>query len=165
MASYVVSGKGHGANSDKSGCNNFKYGSPGRCKLSTGTTILGVVVMFMFVATSFLSLRAVMCYRQTGILPTGKASEDHVQTENAFKVNMPNGGLLDEEQPVHARFDDSTRYHQPYNVDQEYTPMPQQGYNDVGYMSLQQPVEPLAMPMPTVQGSYGEYTSYSGATL
>lgn len=163
MASYVASGKGHGSNSDKSGCENFKYGSPGRCKLSTGTTILGVLLMLMFIATFFISFRAVMLYRQTGILPTGKASEDHVPTQNAFNPNMANGGL-DEEQPVDTRLDNSTRYQQPYSMEQEYVPIAAQGQNDL-YMPSQQPVEPLSMPMPPAYARSTQDTSYDGARL
>lgn len=58
VASYVAAGKA--ADSDdkddndddddkdkeeKSGCDAFGFGSPGKCKLSTGTVILGVVIL------------------------------------------------------------------------------------------------------------------------
>ena len=56
VATYVSSGKNKGAhdqdNDDdgkdkdkKSGCDAFGYGSPAKCKLSTGTVILGVIVL------------------------------------------------------------------------------------------------------------------------
>ncbi|KAI9869675.1 MAG: hypothetical protein M1823_008991, partial [Watsoniomyces obsoletus] len=63
MASYVASGKDAGSDSKKSGCDNFKYGSPGRCKLSTGITILGAMIMLAFLGTSFFSFRAMMTFK------------------------------------------------------------------------------------------------------
>jgi translocation protein SEC72 len=53
VASYVAGGKSAGLPDDdkdkdkdkKTGCDAFGYGSPGKCKLSTGTVILGVVVL------------------------------------------------------------------------------------------------------------------------
>lgn len=55
VASYVASGKSKGASDaekdkdkdkeKKTGCDAFAYGSPGKCKLSTGTVILGVIVL------------------------------------------------------------------------------------------------------------------------
>ncbi len=43
VASYVTSGKGKGDKKDASGCDNFKYGSPGRCKLSEAIIVFGVI--------------------------------------------------------------------------------------------------------------------------
>lgn len=54
VASYVAEGKQKGEdaqNADKNnkdkktGCDAFAYGSPGKCQLSTGTVILGVIVL------------------------------------------------------------------------------------------------------------------------
>ncbi len=45
VSSYVVSGKGKGKNKKKDGCDNFKYGSPAKCKLSEATIFLGVGVL------------------------------------------------------------------------------------------------------------------------
>lgn len=39
MATYVGSGKG------KNGCEDFSYGSPGKCKLATGDIILAVIIL------------------------------------------------------------------------------------------------------------------------
>ena len=59
IASYVGAGKSAGLpdddgddddenndNEKKTGCDAFGYGSPGKCKLSTGTVILGVVILY-----------------------------------------------------------------------------------------------------------------------
>ncbi|OAX81769.1 hypothetical protein ACJ72_03890 [Emergomyces africanus] len=57
VTSYVVAGKGKKNDSDdddndndndknnKSGCDAFKFGTPAKCNLSTGTAVLGVVVL------------------------------------------------------------------------------------------------------------------------
>lgn len=59
VASYVAAGKSAGSSDkddnkdddkdkdkkEKSGCDAFGYGSPGKCKLSTGTVVLGVVIL------------------------------------------------------------------------------------------------------------------------
>lgn len=61
VASYVAAGKAADSSDDdkddddkdkdkddkKSGCDAFGYGSPGKCKLSTGTVILGVVILYV----------------------------------------------------------------------------------------------------------------------
>ena len=60
VASYVSSGKGKGKNTGKSGCDNFKYGSPGRCKLSETIIVFGVFEMLLFMATALVSFRAVV---------------------------------------------------------------------------------------------------------
>lgn len=39
MATYVGTGKG------KNGCDDFSYGSPGKCKLATGDIILSVIAL------------------------------------------------------------------------------------------------------------------------
>jgi len=54
-ASYVADGKSKGESDsknskdktkeNKTGCDAFAYGSPGKCKLATGTTIVGVVIL------------------------------------------------------------------------------------------------------------------------
>lgn len=48
VASYVASGKGKGKDTKQSGCDNFEYGSPGRCKLSEATVFLGVIVLQVY---------------------------------------------------------------------------------------------------------------------
>lgn len=55
IASYVAAGKSakpddndkdkNKDKEEKSGCDAFGYGSPGKCKLSTGTCILGVFIL------------------------------------------------------------------------------------------------------------------------
>ncbi|PGH20352.1 hypothetical protein AJ80_03620 [Polytolypa hystricis UAMH7299] len=79
VATYVATGKSQGSGDDsdddddsddkKTGCEAFAFGSPAKCKLSTGTVILGVFVFLLFVATSFFSIRNLMEYRRTGTMP------------------------------------------------------------------------------------------------
>lgn len=62
VASYVAQGKSEGKDSDsdkdsksnkrasdsdssKGGCDNWKYGSAAKCKISTATVIFGVVIL------------------------------------------------------------------------------------------------------------------------
>lgn len=58
LASYVAQGKSEGKDTDnkdnkdkdsegKSGCDNWKYGSASKCNVSTATTIIGVVILFV----------------------------------------------------------------------------------------------------------------------
>ncbi|PWY85850.1 hypothetical protein BO94DRAFT_557259 [Aspergillus sclerotioniger CBS 115572] len=55
--------------STKSGCDNWAYGSAGKCKLSTATVIMGVVIFLLFIVTAFMSFRNVAHFRRTGTLP------------------------------------------------------------------------------------------------
>ena len=55
VASYVAQGKSEGKSDDdkdkdkdsdkKTGCDNWKYGSASKCKVSTATVIMGVVIL------------------------------------------------------------------------------------------------------------------------
>jgi translocation protein SEC72 len=46
VASYVVSGKGKGKDKKKTGCDNFKYGTPAKCTLSQVTIFFGVIILY-----------------------------------------------------------------------------------------------------------------------
>lgn len=67
LASYVAQGKAEGKSDDdsksddknnkqtradssssKGGCDNWKYGNAAKCKLSTATTIFGVVILYVW---------------------------------------------------------------------------------------------------------------------
>jgi hypothetical protein len=51
VTSYVAGGKSAGENKkenkekNRTGCDVFAYGSPGKCHLSTGTAVLGVFIL------------------------------------------------------------------------------------------------------------------------
>lgn len=56
IASYVAQGKSEGKDnsdnknqddSNKGGCDNWKYGSASKCKVSTASCIIGVVILFV----------------------------------------------------------------------------------------------------------------------
>lgn len=161
MASYVASGKDHGKNTSKSGCENFKYGSPGRCKLSTGTTLLGVVIMLLFVATFFLSFKAMMRYKRTGMMPASKEHNFAAQTQNAFNPNL-HGDDFEDESGMDARQGAYASY-KPYQQDEQYAPVYQHDHDGLDHMQAQQPVSPLAMPSPMAgSGLYNQDTSYFG---
>ena len=87
VASYVSAG---------GGCSKFSLGSNGKCKLSEGTIILGVFIMALFGATSYVSIRNVMHYRRTGMLPAQTANDFEVQTQDAFSSNMQKDDLEDD---------------------------------------------------------------------
>ena len=94
VASYVGAGKGKGSDTKASGCDNFQFGSPGRCKLSEATIVLGVFIMLLFCTTAFISFKSVMHFRRTGILPTNIISTKTGQstfgqeTQDAFQSHM-----------------------------------------------------------------------------
>ncbi|EEH46552.2 uncharacterized protein PADG_02650 [Paracoccidioides brasiliensis Pb18] len=73
VASYVGAGKKEGEkdkkNKDRNGCDAFAFGSPAKCRLSTGTAVLGVGVCLLFIATSYLSIRNLIEYRRSGTMP------------------------------------------------------------------------------------------------
>ncbi|KAI9929828.1 hypothetical protein AWENTII_003728 [Aspergillus wentii] len=104
VASYVAQGKAEGKSSDSdkdsnsnkngkratsgSGCDNWKYGSASKCKISTATVILGVVVFLLFVVTAFMSFRNVMHFRRTGTLPDAVSDPTFAaQSKAAFSSN------------------------------------------------------------------------------
>ncbi|WEW56533.1 hypothetical protein PRK78_001979 [Emydomyces testavorans] len=94
IATYVGSGKAAGENKEenkkagKKGCDAFGYGSPAKCRLSTGTAVLGAFVFLLFVVTTFMSFRDVMDYRRTGMMPyDGSDPTFAAQSKAAFSSN------------------------------------------------------------------------------
>lgn len=69
LASYVVSGKGAGKETTKSGCDNFSHGSAAKCKISTAGIFFSLLVMLCFCATAWFSSKVLFEYRRTGIAP------------------------------------------------------------------------------------------------
>jgi translocation protein SEC72 len=160
MASYVATGSGNGDNEDPdaSGCENFEYGSEGRCKLSTGVTVLGVFIMILFGVTFFISFRSVMTYRRTGMMPInmGKQEDFNVQSQDAFSTNMHNDEF-DNEQGHNTDARQSYGYQQ--SRPEEYAPIYQADDNDLGH-APQQPISPLG------QGQGLSYdTGYGASSL
>jgi translocation protein SEC72 len=176
-ASYVASGKGKGDDDKKKGCDNFKYGSPGRCKLSTGVTFLGVMIMLTFAATFFFSFRSVMTYKRTGMMPVNAAKYDDsngedfsAQTQQAFSSNMRTDEF-DDDQGTDAR-QGRYAYQQP-QVDEEYAPIHQNDHDhdhdDIGNMHATQPMSPLNQNPSGLEkydtsygGAHGQHTSAIG---
>ena len=161
MASYVASGKGKGDNDKKTGCDNFKYGSPGRCKLSTGVTILGVMIMALFMATAFFSFRSLIKYKRTGMMPINisKQNEFSEQTQEAFSSNLHADEFDDDHNASADARQGGYAYQQPH-LDEEYAPIHQNDRDDLSHLHPQQPVSPLGQ---NGLGINNYDTSYGGA--
>ncbi|OJD19155.1 hypothetical protein AJ78_00855 [Emergomyces pasteurianus Ep9510] len=77
VTSYVVAGKSANDDDDdkdddkknKSGCDAFKFGTPAKCNLSTGTAVLGVLIFLLFAGTSYMSIQNLIEYRRSGTMP------------------------------------------------------------------------------------------------
>lgn len=162
VASYVSSGKGKGDKKDASGCDNFKYGSPGRCKLSEAIIAFGVIEMLLFVATAFISFRAVMTFKRTGMMPSnmpaGKPNDFSAETRDDFSSNIRNEEDLDgDDQHNGARREYD--YQKP-SFDDEYAPIHQNEHDDMVHMPAAQPQSPLNH---NGLGIHNYDTSYNGA--
>src|SRR2546423_288854 len=98
VASYVNAGKGKGKNKKASGCDNFGLGSAAKCKLSEAAIVLGVIIMLLFVATSYISFKSVMHYKRTGQMPASAkpANDFAAQTQAAFSSNLRTDDFDDE---------------------------------------------------------------------
>jgi len=163
VASYVASGKGQGDNKKESGCDNFKYGSPGRCKLSEATIVLGVIIMLLFVGTAFISFRSVLHFKRTGMMPAATTAgainakhNDFEQTQDAFSSNMHTDDL-DDDRNTDAR-QGGYAYQQP-SFEDEYAPIHQADHDDIGHLAPAQPQSPLN---PNGLGIHNYDTSYNG---
>lgn len=165
MASYVSAGKGKGKDDKKQGCDNFKFGSPGRCKLSQGVTALGVFVMLSFIATTFVSIKAVMHFRKTGEVPQAAMGNDMAkQTQDAFSSNMRNDDPFDDHHENPDPRQGGVSGYQPArrSEDDEYAPMYNNDHEDLTNVRPAQPAGPLGSNQ--AGGVMHDYdTSYSGA--
>ncbi|EXJ62694.1 hypothetical protein A1O7_03132 [Cladophialophora yegresii CBS 114405] len=150
VASYVSSGKGKGDNEGKSGCDNFKYGSPGRCKLSEAVIVFGVFEMVLFITTAFISFRAVMTFKRTGMMPEnlpagssgmGGKNDFSAQTRDDFSSNMRNDDDDLEDHPGGGR--QEYAYQKP-SLDDAYAPIHQNDHDiDIAHLPAQTPTSPL----------------------
>jgi hypothetical protein len=67
--------------SNESGsCSNFAYGSASKCEVAKASVGFGVIVFLLFAVTSAISVRDVLTYRKTGIMPNGN-TRTHGQAE------------------------------------------------------------------------------------
>ncbi|KAL3460849.1 hypothetical protein BJX64DRAFT_262324 [Aspergillus heterothallicus] len=99
IASYVAQGKSLGKEKDnqqddnsdddnKSGCDNWRYGSASKCNVSTASCIIGVAIFVLFAVTAFMSFRNVMHFRRTGTLPDAVSDPTFAaQSKAAFSSN------------------------------------------------------------------------------
>lgn len=95
VASYVSSGKGKGGSKDKNatGCDNFSHGTATKCKLSEASVFLGVVIMLTFCFTAFVSAKAVMEYKRTGIAPATMVNSFYSGKQNGAEGHGGLGGM------------------------------------------------------------------------
>lgn len=169
MASYVSGGKGKGDNKDKdkTGCDNFAFGSPARCKISQGIIILGVILMLAFAGTAFLSVKAAMHFRRTGEAPDAGMGNDNLakQTQDAFSSNMRNNDPFDDNQEdVDARQGGQAGYGPARRSEEdEYAPLQYNDPDDVSQVQPTQPAGPLAYAGQSGGVIHDYDTSYHGA--
>ena len=150
VASYVSAGKGKGDAKGKSGCDNFKYGSSGRCKLSETIIVFAVFEMLLFCATAMISFRAVMSFKRTGMMPEnlpanglgGSSKNDFsAQTQNDFSSNMRND---DEDLDDPGRSGRQEYAYQKPSLDDAYAPIRQSDHeNDIAHLPAVTPTSPL----------------------
>lgn len=165
VASYVSAGKGKGDKEDASGCDNFKYGSPGRCKLSETIIVFGVIEMLLFVGTAFISFRAVMTFKRTGMMPQnmpdGKQPSDFsAQTQNDFSSNMRTEEELDGGDDQHNGAGRQEYAFQKPPFDDAYAPVHQSDHDEMAHMPAALPQSPLDH---NGLGIQNYDTSYTGA--
>jgi translocation protein SEC72 len=167
VASYVSEGKGKGTNEKASGCDNFKFGSPGRCKTSEGVIFLGVIVMLCFAATTFVSFRAVMHYKRTGEMPTPVGGNDNFakQTQDAFSSNIRNDDPFDDNQEnLDARQGGVSGYGPARrSEDDEYALLHNNDHDDVSQAQPTQPAGPLGYGANSGGVMHDYDTSYTGS--
>jgi translocation protein SEC72 len=166
MASYVTEGKGKGTNDKATGCDNFKFGSPGKCKISEGTIILGVVVMLCFAATSYISFKAVMHFKRTGEMPNPGMGGDNFakQTQDAFSSNMRADDPFDDNhQDLDPRQGGRAEYGPArHSEEEEYAPLHNNELDDVGEEQPTQAVGPLGFGHQSGGVMHDYNTSYGG---
>jgi translocation protein SEC72 len=167
VASYVSEGKGKGKHTKGSGCDNFGLGSPAKCKLSEATIFFGVVIMLLFVATSYISFKAVMHYKRTGQMPTSvKPSNDFAaQTQDAFSSNLRTDDFDDEAGGFDARQGGGqhSRLGISKHEDDEYALLHQADNDDLGHPPSNHGALPVPLSYSRAHSSQDYNTSYDGA--
>ncbi|GMF70255.1 unnamed protein product [Aspergillus oryzae] len=83
VASYVAQGKSEGKDSNqedkdkdsdkKTGCDNWKYGSASKCKISTATCIMGVVILYVSDAEAAFSSNPAHDFEEEDDFRSGRA--------------------------------------------------------------------------------------------
>lgn len=132
VTSYVASGKGQGTSTTATGCDNFKFGSATKCKLSEATIILGVIIMLLFIPTAYVSFKAVMEYQRTGVLPNHDEGFGVGPLGGAKPITNMNVNTADDE-----AFDSNVHARNDWEVDEfeqdEYHRDPRQGGGTYAY--------------------------------
>ncbi|KAF3482485.1 uncharacterized protein GIQ15_05244 [Arthroderma uncinatum] len=166
-------------NKNKSGCDVFAFGSPTKCRLSTGTTVLGVFVFIIFIATTLLSLKNVMEYRRTGTMPyDGSDPTFAAHAQAAFSSNPAHDFDDDDDRDPESR---TGRFHggppSRQNDEDEYALLHNSEVDDLGPHGSHRPPPsydptasnvssqpPRLSPLPPAGSSMSDFdTSYGGA--
>jgi translocation protein SEC72 len=166
MASYVSEGKGKGENDKASGCDNFKFGSPARCKISQGVIFLGVLLMLAFGATTFISYKAIMHFKRTGEMPDHSVGNDNMakQTQDAFSSNMRHDDPFeDNQEDLDPRQGGSSGYGPSRrSEDDAYAPLHDNDHDDILRTQPTKPAGPLGYGAESGGGTHDYDTSYGG---
>jgi len=75
---------------EKDGCDNFEFGSASKCNVAGATIGFGVIICALFIGTSVLSVRAVMHYKRTGVMPDGQPKANGKPTRMPSKTEYGN---------------------------------------------------------------------------
>ncbi|KAM5456241.1 hypothetical protein MaudCBS49596_001262 [Microsporum audouinii] len=166
-------------NKNKSGCDVFAFGSPTKCRLSTGTTVLGVFVFLIFIMTTLISMRSVMEYRRTGTMPyDGSDPTFAAHAQAAFSSNPAHDFDDDDDRDPESR---TGRFHggppSRQNDEDEYALLHNSEVDDMGPHGSHRPPPsydptasnissqpPRLSPLPPAGSSMSDFdTSYGGA--
>ncbi|KAA8647697.1 uncharacterized protein ATNIH1004_006392 [Aspergillus tanneri] len=176
VASYVAQGKSEGKADDdkdkdknkdskKGGCDNFKYGSASKCKVSTATVIMGVVIFLLFIVTAFMSFRNVMHFRRTGTLPDAVSDPTFAaQSKAAFSSN-PAHEFEEEEDDFRSGRATGMGSSVRGDRDEDYALLQQSEVDELGNPNGRSAMHGTYDPTASTGGGvpHDPYTSYGGA--
>ncbi|BCR85785.1 uncharacterized protein ACHE_21243S [Aspergillus chevalieri] len=190
VASYVAQGKAEGKDSDsdkdkdsnksnkrasdsdsssKGGCDNWKYGSAAKCKISTATVIFGVVIFLLFVVTAFMSFRNVVHFRRTGTLPDAVSDPSFAAHSKAAFSSTPVHDFDEEEEGDFRSGRGNMASSARSDRDEDYALLEQSEIDDLGHhpgrSALSGGYDPTASTMTGGSSVLHDYstTSYGGA--
>lgn len=135
------------ADAAQKGCAAFAYGSESKCTVSKATVGFGVIIFLLFAATSYISIRAMIEYRRTGIPPNAI----HPNDRSARKEEV----VVDEKDQTWSTNTDDLNAHM--HTDDDRLPFGQSEEDREGLLSHQHSTDDLAHP--------GRRTSYHSQQL
>ncbi|EKV14328.1 hypothetical protein PDIG_33440 [Penicillium digitatum PHI26] len=179
LASYVANGKSKGSSSHdkkpgsdskstKTGCDNWAYGSSGKCKLSEATTIIGVFIFIIFAITAWMSFRNVVHFRRTGTLPDAVSDPTFAaQSKAAFSSN-PAQDFEEDDDDIRSGRGGVMGASSRIDRDEDYALLHQSEVDDLGSLqgrtAMQGSYDPTAPAPGVILHDYSNYnTGYGGA--